>query len=83
MSRMRAEKNGNGAKYEVTVWTRAITANSEWPDKVNITLELSCHSITSILFYPKGKEIHEAEIISDLSFLYLFIPFCCRKNFSM
>lgn len=30
---MRTEKNGNGAKCEVSVWTRAITANSEWPDK--------------------------------------------------
>jgi len=36
---MRAEKNGNGGKCEVSVWTRAITANSEWPDKVNITFD--------------------------------------------
>lgn len=81
MSRTRTEKNGNGAKYEVTVWTRAITANSEWPDKVNITLEL-CHGITSILSYPKEKGIHEAEIIFDLSFLYPFVPFYRRRNFS-
>ncbi|XP_036151262.1 respirasome Complex Assembly Factor 1 [Monomorium pharaonis] len=33
MSRTKTEKNGNGAKCEVSVWTRAITANSEWPDK--------------------------------------------------
>lgn len=39
MSRTRAEKNGNGGKCEVSVWTRAITANSEWPDKVNITFD--------------------------------------------
>lgn len=37
MSRTKTERNGNGAKCEVSVWTRAITANSEWPDKVNIT----------------------------------------------
>ncbi|XP_032677208.1 uncharacterized protein RAB5IF homolog [Odontomachus brunneus] len=33
MSRSKNEKNGNGGKCEVSVWTRAITANSEWPDK--------------------------------------------------
>lgn len=33
MSRSKSEKNGNGGKCEVSVWTRAITANSEWPDK--------------------------------------------------
>lgn len=37
MSRSKSEKIGNGNKCELSVWTRAITANSEWPDKVNIT----------------------------------------------
>lgn len=38
MSRSKSEKIGNGNKCELSVWTRAITANSEWPDKVNITI---------------------------------------------
>ncbi|KAF3422245.1 hypothetical protein E2986_05579 [Frieseomelitta varia] len=38
MSRSKSEKIGNGGKCELSVWTRAITANSEWPDKVNITI---------------------------------------------
>ncbi|XP_003702179.1 GEL complex subunit OPTI [Megachile rotundata] len=33
MSRSKSEKIGNGGKCELSVWTRAITANSEWPDK--------------------------------------------------
>ncbi|XP_046597465.1 respirasome Complex Assembly Factor 1 isoform X1 [Neodiprion lecontei] len=33
MSRTKSDKNGNTAKTELSVWTRAITANSEWPDK--------------------------------------------------
>ncbi|XP_016914643.1 GEL complex subunit OPTI [Apis cerana] len=33
MSRSKSEKIGNGNKCELSVWTRAITANSEWPDK--------------------------------------------------
>lgn len=37
MSRSKPEKIGNGGKCDLSVWTRAITANSEWPDKVNIT----------------------------------------------
>lgn len=39
MSRPRnTDKLSNGSKTEPSVWVRAITANSEWPDKVNITL---------------------------------------------
>ncbi|CAK9797043.1 Respirasome Complex Assembly Factor 1 [Anthophora quadrimaculata] len=33
MSRSKSENIGNGGKCELSVWTRAITANSEWPDK--------------------------------------------------
>ncbi|XP_029032334.1 GEL complex subunit OPTI [Osmia lignaria lignaria] len=33
MSRSKSERIGNGGKCELSVWTRAITANSEWPDK--------------------------------------------------
>lgn len=33
MSRARTDKAGNGGKCEQSIWTRAITANSEWPDK--------------------------------------------------
>ena len=32
-----SEKSVNGAKTDPSIWIRAITANSEWPDKVNIT----------------------------------------------
>lgn len=49
---MRAEKNGNAGKCEVSVWTRAITANSEWPDKVNITFD----KISPLKTLFKGKE---------------------------
>ncbi|XP_050312381.1 respirasome Complex Assembly Factor 1 [Anthonomus grandis grandis] len=28
-----SDKNGSGAKKEVSVWTRAVTGKSEWPDK--------------------------------------------------
>ena len=44
MSRQKTDKVGNGSKCESSIWTRAITANSEWPDKVNIT----CISIRNI-----------------------------------
>ena len=37
MTRQKLEKVANGSKCESSVWTRAVTANSEWPDKVNIT----------------------------------------------
>lgn len=37
MSPSKSEKISNGSKCESSVWTRAITANSEWADKVNIT----------------------------------------------
>lgn len=37
MARQKSEKIGNGSKCELSIWTRVITANSEWPDKVNIT----------------------------------------------
>lgn len=37
MSRQKLEKAANSSKCETSVWTRAVTANSEWPDKVNIT----------------------------------------------
>lgn len=48
MSRTKSsEKLGNGSKSEPSVWTRAITANSEWPDKVNITSTLLALSPTS------------------------------------
>ncbi|XP_015588542.1 uncharacterized protein C20orf24 homolog [Cephus cinctus] len=33
MSRQKVEKNGSAGKCELSVWCRAITANSEWPDK--------------------------------------------------
>lgn len=33
MSRTKPDKNGTAGKCELSVWTRAITANSEWPDK--------------------------------------------------
>ncbi|XP_033223682.1 uncharacterized protein RAB5IF homolog [Belonocnema kinseyi] len=33
MSRQKLEKAANGNKCETSVWTRAVTANSEWPDK--------------------------------------------------
>lgn len=33
----KSDKLANGSKCEQSVWTRAITANSDWPDKVNIT----------------------------------------------
>lgn len=33
MSRTKSDKAGNGGKCELSVWTRAITAKSEWPDK--------------------------------------------------
>lgn len=33
MSRTKSDKNGNTSRSESSVWTRAITANSEWPDK--------------------------------------------------
>lgn len=33
MSR-KSEKIGNGSKCETSVWIRAITARSSWPDKV-------------------------------------------------
>lgn len=65
MSRTKTERNGNGAKCEVSVWTRAITANSEWPDKVNITLE----SRRGIPFY-RGKKSVE-EIIRRLYIFFL------------
>lgn len=48
MSRSKSEKIGNGGKCELSVWTRAITANSEWPDKVNIT---TIHLIKLSFFY--------------------------------
>lgn len=38
MSRPKSDKVGNGSKCDSSVWLRAITANAEWPDKVNITL---------------------------------------------
>lgn len=51
MSRSKSEKIGNGGKCELSVWTRAITANSEWPDKVNITIfHLRILSIFSLWF---------------------------------
>ena len=40
MTRTKSDKIGNGKKCEASVWVRAITANSEWPDKVNITFFL-------------------------------------------
>lgn len=46
MSRSKSEKNGNGNKCELSIWTRAITANSEWPDKVNITSLLNNSCLT-------------------------------------
>lgn len=49
MSRSKSEKNGNGSKCELSIWTRAITANSEWPDKVNITSLLTIHVLRVIL----------------------------------
>ncbi|XP_012283170.1 uncharacterized protein C20orf24 homolog [Orussus abietinus] len=33
MSRVKSDKLGNGGKCEFSVWSRAITANSQWPDK--------------------------------------------------
>ncbi|KAK0091809.1 hypothetical protein PV326_002667 [Microctonus aethiopoides] len=33
MSPSKSEKISNGSKCEANVWTRAITANSEWADK--------------------------------------------------
>lgn len=33
MTRQKSEKVANGNKCESSVWARAITANSEWPDK--------------------------------------------------
>lgn len=50
MSRNRTEKIGNGNKCEVSVWTRAITANSEWPDKVNIAFSIQSDDIKLPLF---------------------------------
>lgn len=38
MSRLKSDKVGNGSKCNSSVWLRAISANAEWPDKVNITL---------------------------------------------
>ena len=49
MSRSKSEKIGNGGKCEPSVWTRAITANSEWPDKVNIT---TFHLSMLSIFFP-------------------------------
>ena len=49
MSRSKSEKIGNGGKCELSVWTRAITANSEWPDKVNIT---TFHLSMLSIFFP-------------------------------
>ncbi|XP_063984311.1 GEL complex subunit OPTI [Diachasmimorpha longicaudata] len=33
MSPSKSDKLTNGSKSELSIWTRAITANSEWPDK--------------------------------------------------
>ncbi|XP_015108281.1 uncharacterized protein RAB5IF homolog [Diachasma alloeum] len=33
MSPSKSDKLANGSKSELSIWTRAITANSEWPDK--------------------------------------------------
>lgn len=81
MSRTRAEKNGNGGKCEVSVWTRAITANSEWPDKVNITFENFSFELALFkkkkkekkikLALPPEKNLSSSPFVSD-----------CRRNFS-
>lgn len=45
MSRSKSDKVGSDSS---SVWLRAFTANAEWPDKVNITLNL--FKTTSSLF---------------------------------
>lgn len=37
MSPSKSDKISNGSKCVSSIWSRAITANSEWPDKVNVT----------------------------------------------
>lgn len=70
MSRTKPLRNGNGGKCEVNVWTRAITANSEWPDKVNITF--------NDIFFEFRERFLRREKGKNLSF-----PFECYYFFSL
>lgn len=81
MSRTKPLRNGNGGKCEVSVWTRAITANSEWPDKVNITFkDFSFEFRGRFLKREKGKNLSLSP-----EMLYYFFPFVLdyRRNFLM
>jgi len=33
-----SDKNGSVKSKELSVWSRVVTANSEWPDKVSVRL---------------------------------------------
>lgn len=33
-----SDKNGSVKTKELSVWSRVVTANSEWPDKVSVRL---------------------------------------------